>query len=329
MNNPTPFVSVIIPCRNEEKFIAKCLDSVISQTYPKEKMEVLVVDGASEDKTKEVVQKYSPFVKVLNSPQKFTPFSLNIGIKEAKGEIIVRLDSHATYENDYIEKCLKYMEEFKADNVGGVVKAVPADDGLFAKAIAISLTHFFGAGSSYFRTGAKEPKWVDTVFGGCYKKEVFEKIGFFNESLVRSQDLEFNLRLKKAGGKILLVPNIISYYYPKSRLSDFLKHNLVDGIWSVYPLKFVKTPFSVRHYVPLVFVSSLLISALLSLFIPLFKALFFLIFVAYFLTSLCIAYQISRKEKDFKYLALMPIVFAARHFAYGLGSLVGLTKLIE
>lgn len=306
-------VSIIIPCRNEEKYIGRCLDSIVLQDYPKENLEVLVVNGMSDDKTKEIAQNYSrqySFIKVLDNPNKFTPFGLNLGIKEAKGEIIMRMDAHAGYEKDYILKCLKYLKEYNADNVGGVMKTLPAKNTIIAKAIAIVLSNPFGTGGSYFRIGSKEPREVDTVFGGCYKKEVFEKIGLFNENLVRSQDLEFNLRLKKAGGKILLVPDIVSSYYPKSNLKDFFIHNFKDGIWAIYPLKFVKMPFKLRHYIPLIFVLTLPLSIW-----------------PYILLSLFFSIKIAIKEKDFRLFFLMPLAFAARHIGYGLGSILGLIKL--
>lgn len=324
-------VSIIIPCRNEEKYIGKCLDSIIQNQYPKDKLEVLVIDGNSEDKTREIVKNYTQghsFIKLLDNPKKFTPLALNIGVQAAKGEIIMRMDAHATYEKDYISKCLKYLQEYKVDNVGGVIKTLPGQETTWAKAIAISLSHLFGTGGSYFRTGAKESKEVDTVFGGCYKKEVFEKIGLFNENLIRSQDIEFNLRLKKAGGKILLVPDIVSYYYPKSNLKDFFWHNVKDGLWSIYPLKFVKVPFSFRHYIPLVFVLSLLITGLLGIFLPVFSQLFLFIIGLYVLLTFCFSIQISLREKDIRFLLFMPLAFVARHIGYGLGSMEGLIKLI-
>jgi len=250
-------VSVIIPCRNEEKFIKRCLESIFLQDFPKEKLEVLVIDGMSEDKTREIIKKYQKsysFIRILDNPKKITPSPLNVGIKNSKGEIVVRMDSHADYRKDYISKCVKYLKRYNADNVGGIIKTIPAENSIFAEAIAFSMSTVFGVGSSYFRTGVDNPRWVDTVFGGCYKKKVFKKIGLFNENLVRSQDMEFNLRLKRAGGKILLAPDIISYYYPKSDFQNFFFHNIGDGIWSVYPLKFVKMPFQLRHYIPLIFV---------------------------------------------------------------------------
>jgi len=306
-------VSIIIPCRNEERYIGKCLDSIVSQDFSKEILEVLVIDGMSEDKTKEIVAKYASkysFIKLLDNSKKFTPFGLNIGVKEAKGEIILRMDAHASYEKDYISKCVKYLNEFNADNVGGILKTLPAENTISAEAIALSLSHPFGVGTSYFRLGAKEPREVDTVFGGCYKREVFEKIGLFNENLKRSQDIEFNLRLKRTGGKILLVPDIISYYYPKSNLEDFFLHNFEDGTWAVLPLKFVKTPLKLRHYIPLIFVLTLPLS--IWPYIPI---------------SLFFSAQIAFCEKDLRLFFVMPLVFATRHFGYGLGSIFGLIKL--
>ncbi len=202
----------------------------------------------------------------MDNPQKFTPFGLNAGIKKAQGEFIVRMDAHADYPRDYVSKCLKYSKETGADNVGGVIKTLPAKSDIFAKSIAKVLSHPFGAAGSYFRLGSVNPRWVDTVFGGCYKKEVFEKIGLFNEKLIRSQDIEFNKRLKKAGGKIFLHPEITATYYPQSKLSDFFRHNFVDGMWTIYPLKFGVKIFSFRHLAPLFFVLGMLGSLILGIF---------------------------------------------------------------
>jgi len=319
-----PFVSIIIPCRNEEKFIGKCLDSIIAQDYPKDRLEVLVVDGMSEDGTREIVERYTDMslrarslachceqseaisardklrnlgiatslpalamtLKLLNNPKKVTPCALNIGIKNAKGEIILWMSAHSRYEKDYISKCVKYLKEYDADNVGGVMITLPRDNAFIGKAIATVLSHPFGVGNSVFRTGAKEPKWVDTVFGGCYKKEVFDKIGLFNESLVRSQDMEFNLRLKKTGGKILLAPDIVSYYYPKSNLKDFFIHNFENGSWVTYPLKFGIKAFSWRHLIPLFFILGLVGTGILGIFFSPLLWLFLFVLSSYLLVNL-------------------------------------------
>jgi len=324
-----PFVSIIIPSRNEAKFILPCLDSIINQDFPKEKLEVLVINGASEDKTADLIKEYAEkynFIKYLENPQKFTAFGLNIGIKKAQGEIIIRMDAHAGYQKDYISKCVKYLEESKADNVGGVMKTLPADNTLEARAIALCLSSFFGAAGAYFRTGSRKPRWVDTVFGGCYQRTIFAKVGYFNEKLKRSQDIEFNKRLIKAGGKILLAPEIISYYYPQATLSGFIKHNFTDGFWTIYPLKFGVRIFSLRHLPPLFFAAGLLGSLFLGFFFFWFKIPFVLIFSAYLWLNLFFSLKIALKE-NFKLFPFLFLAFFYRHFFYGLGSIYGLIRV--
>lgn len=326
-----PSLSIIIPCRDEEKYVERCLKSVVEQDYPKEDMEVLVVDGMSKDKTREIIKEnfsQYPFIRILENPDKFTPFGLNIGIREAKGEIIARMDAHATYEKDYLSKCVKYLKEREADNVGGIIKTLPGRETIMAKAIALCLSHPFGAGNSYFRIGSKEPQFVDTVFGGCYKREVFEKIGYFNEKMIRSQDLEFNLRLRGSGGKILLVPDIVSYYYAQPTLLGFLKHNFLDGIWITYPLKFGVQAFSWRHLTPLAFVTVLFLSYLIGHFSTFFRFLFYFFTIFYILVNLYASFRVSERQKDLGYIFIMPFVFAIRHFAYAAGSLLGLSKVL-
>jgi len=324
-----PFVSVVIPCRNEEKFIAQCLDSLIEQDFPKENLEVLVVDGTSEDRTREIVRSYSQkysFIKLLDNPKKFTPSGLNIGIKAARGKVIVRMDAHAGYGKDYISKCVHYLKETGADNVGGIIKTLPAENTLMARAVALVLSHFFGA-ASYFRLGSKKPRLADTVFGGCFKREVFDRVGLFDERMIRSQDIEFNKRLKRAGGKILLVPEIVAKYYPQTTLKGFFKHNFNDGFWIIYPLRFGIKFFSLRHLIPLFLVLAVLFSFLLGLFSFLGELLFILVFGGYLLLNLVFSFQIGWREG----LELFPslvLAFFSRHFGYGLGSLWALVRII-
>lgn len=331
MVNNLPFISIIIPCRNEEKFIARCLDSIISNDYPKDKLEILVVDGMSEDSTRKIVaghQKQHAHIKLLKNPKKITPCALNIGVSQAEGEIIMKMDAHATYEKDYISKCLRYLKKYKADNVGGILKILPSENTPVARGISLCLSSRFGAGNSYLKTGAREPIFTDSVAFGCYKREVFEKIGTYDERMARSQDFELNLRLKKAGGKILLVPNIVAHYYPKANFIDFFKHNFVDGFWVFYPLKFGKVVFSWRHLIPFFFVLGSIGVGVLSIFFPFFLWLLFFISILYLLFTMYFSIQIALNQKDLKYLFLMPIVFANRHISYGLGSIYGLLKVL-
>ena len=327
----SPFVTIILPCRNEEKFIGPCLDSIIANDYPKNNLEILVIDGMSDDKTREILKDYSQkynFIKIIDNPKKFIPLALNIGVKNAKGEFIVRMDAHSVYNKNYISKCIKYLKEYEVDNVGGIWKIMPSEKTLINKAIVLASSSFFGAGNAHYRTGySKGLKFVDTVFGGCYKKDVFKKIGLYNENLVRSEDMEFNLRLKKAGGKILLVPEIVTRYYPKSTLKEFFKHNFLDGIWTIYPLKFGLS-LKLRHYIPFVFIFSLIVPLTLSVFFKPMIYLFLFIIGLYLFTSLFFSISIAIKEKNFGFVFLLPLAFACRHFGYGLGSLIGFIKLI-
>ena len=328
------FVSIIIPCRNEEKYITQCLDSLLRQTYPKEKMEILVVDGASEDATAAIAQKFAhehPHIKVIENPKRIIPAAMNVGIAAAKGEIILKADAHASYEKEYVSRCVHYLQKYNADNVGGILTTLPGKDTTEAKAIAISLSHFFGVGTSPFRraSGTKEPQEVDTVAFGCYKKEVFEKIGLYNEQLVRSSDMELNIRLRQAGGKILLVQDIKAFYYADPTFLSFWKHNFRDGIWAVYPLKFTRTLFRFRHFIPLVFVSFLLSTFLLSFLSSLFLSIFLISLLIYMLESLIVSSLLSLKEKKLAFVYLLPIAFACRHIGYGFGSIAGIVKLFK
>jgi len=332
MNKRKNFVTIIIPCRNEEKFIGKCLGSIINNNYPKDNLEVLVVDGRSEDRTRNIIEEYvrnNPFMKLLDNPRKIVPSALNIGIKKAKGEVIVRMDAHATYERNYISKCVEYLKKYNVDNVGGTMITAPRRDTLIGRSIVHALTSHFGVGNSDFRTGISEPKFTDTVFGGCYHKELFSKIGYFDENLERSQDVEFNLRLKRAGGKTLLTPDIVAHYYVLSNFKTFFKYNFKNGFWATYPLRFVDhIPFSLRHMIPLAFILSLFGSAILAVFYLPFRWLFLVILILYFSTNIYFSAKIALKEKNLYYLCIMPVIFTILHINYGLGSLCGLIKAL-
>ncbi|MFQ5561447.1 MAG: glycosyltransferase family 2 protein [Nitrospinota bacterium] len=324
-------VSVIIPCRNEAEFIAGCLDSILANDYPTKKMEIFVVDGMSEDGTREIVGTYTQkhtHIKRLDNIQKITPVALNIGITQARGKFILWMSAHNHYDKRYISCCVESVTRYKADNVGGGIITVPRDCTVIGRATVEALSHSFGVGNSSFRTQLKEPKWVDTVFGGCYRKEVFDYVGLFNEKLARGQDMEFNLRLKKAGGRTLLVPDIVSYYYARSDLKSFLKHNWTNGVWAILPFAYSDVvPVSLRHVVPLFFVTSLLVSGFLSFAFTPFLGLFLFVAGAYLIVNLTASTQLAWKKRDVRYPFLMSAIFATLHFSYGLGALWGVVRL--
>jgi len=326
-----PLVSIIIPCRNEEKFIGGCLDSIISSDYPKDRLEVLVVDGMSEDGTRSILAGYTeeyPFIMLIENRRRITPCAFNIGIRNASGDAIMIMGMHATYERDYISKCVRYLEEYGVDNVGGVMVTVPRDESLAGKAIAKALSHRFGVGNSVFRTGAEKPVFVDTVFGGCYKKDVFRRVGMFNEALVKHQDMEFNCRLRAAGGRILLAPDIVCYYYARTDIRSFMAHNWGNGLSVVMSLQESRAvPLSLRHLVPMVFVSAIICSSAFSVLSIASAWLLLAVLGSYTLAALYHSVRISMKNRDLRLFPIMPAVFALLHISYGLGSLYGVARL--
>lgn len=328
-----PFVSIVIPCRNEAEFIRRCIDSVYAGTYARDRYEVLVVDGLSDDGTREELRELQgeyPSLRVLDNPARTTPHALNIGIRASRGEIIVRLDAHASVERDYVEQCVRALLASGADNVGGNMRTVPLEDTVVARAIATVLSHPMGVGGSTFRTNSTQPVWVDTVFGGCYPREVFEKVGLFNEGLRRGQDMEFNVRLRRAGGRILLVPQIVSYYYSRSSMPSFTRQNWNNGVWAILPfLHSDVPPVGPRHLVPMAFVSVVLALLLAAPFVPAAGWALAVVLGIYATVILAVAVIATlRRRLPPATVVVLPVAFANLHFVYGAGSVWGTLKLV-
>jgi glycosyltransferase involved in cell wall biosynthesis len=314
-------ISVLIPCRNEAQFIGRCLDSILGNSCPKESMEVLVIDGMSGDTTREIVERYASrhgFIKMLDNPAKIVPVALNIGIKKASGEIILRMDAHSIYDKEYISNCIKYLQEYQADNVGGVCITVPGKQDMLSTAIALGLSSRFGVGNSLFRVGVKGPRYVDTVPFGCYRREVFEKIGFFDEDLVRNQDDEFNARLIRNGGTILLHPAIKSYYNARTSLGKLWRMYYQYGYFKPLVAQKIGAIVTWRQLVPCFFVTAVAASAGLSLVYSAAAHLLLLTLGFYILANL--GFSLSTAFlKNIKLFFLLPAVYATLHFSYGLG----------
>jgi glycosyltransferase involved in cell wall biosynthesis len=321
-----PYVTVVVPCRNEEKHIARCLESLLANDYRKDQVEILVIDGMSADRTRAVLTEYQltwPLIRVLDNPQRLIPIAMNIGLRHARGQMILKIDAHSTYPKDYISKCVESLARNRADNAGGIARILSANESLTAKSIAVALAHPFASGNAYVKVGAKEPRWADSAAFGCWKKEVLEKIGGWNENLAGSSDMDLNARLKAAGGRILLDPEIQINYYADATFRSYWKHNLADGVWATYVLKFRSKAWAWRHWVPMAFLLSLLGSAALAFYRPVFGKLFLAILGCYVLASLAAAIQISVREKNINYLPFLPLAFGVRHFAHGIGALYG------
>lgn len=334
-----PFVSVVIPCRNEKSFISRCLDSLIANDYPQDKMEILVVDGNSQDGTRALIGQYAQnysFIRVLDNSNRAIQLALNKGINAARGEVIARVDAHSVYKYDYLSQCVKALYEYGADNVGGRWITVPRSDTLVGRAICLATSVVFGVGSAYYRLTRldadrpviDQPRWNISVPYFCCRREVFNRVGLFNEKLDYSEDLDFWLRLRKAGYKTLFMPTIECRYFMRTKWAEFLKHAFRNGLWVLLPLHWVpELSFSARHVTPLLFVLSLLVGSLAALAKNWGLVLLALILAPYFLGNLYYSIRLAVREKEPRYFFILPFIFLSLHLTYGIGSVVGLACL--
>jgi glycosyltransferase involved in cell wall biosynthesis len=323
-----PFVSIIIPCRNEERFISKCLDSIIANEYPKDQIEIIVVDGMSEDGTRAIVEGYAdryPFVGLLDNPLKITPTAMNIGIKNTRGEVIIRMDAHSEYPSHFISTCIECLDRTGADVVGGPVVTKPGAETLIARSIALATSHPFGVGNSKFRTSTKEG-YVDTVPFGAYRRDVFDKVGLFDERLERNQDNEFSSRIVKNSGKIYFTPVLATSYYNQSTLKGLLKQALRTGFWNLATININIAAFRWRHFIPFIFVTVLVLTGFLAVKYSLSQYAFLFLFVLYAGIAIICSLQIALRE-GMRYVCILPWVFFLYHVFYGLGTWVGLLKM--
>lgn len=325
-NIPYCNISIICPVYNEEKYILQCIETIISSDYPVQFMEVIFIDGNSSDKTREIIQKYKnkyDYIRILDNPNTTVPFALNKAIKESNGDLIIRIDAHSLYPKNYFSKLVYWSKKLNADNVGGICQTDVIYKTSTAMSIAQVMKDKFGVGNSLFRTGSTAIKEVDTVPFGCFKRDIFNKIGLFDERLTRNQDIEFNKRLKRNNGKIYLVPEITCTYIPRDNFKDFAKNRYLTGLWIINTSFYTGTlkNLGIRHFIPFLFVSSLICSILLSLIWPLFIIYFILTFGLY--SFILFSRSIIIKTNETSILKIF-FSFIILHFSYGCGSLVGL-----
>ena len=320
-------LSVICPIYNEEKHIAACLDSILRQDFPKEELEVLMVDGMSSDRTREIVQQYTeqyPFIFLLDNPKRIVPTGLNIGIQVAQGEVIIRLDAHTIYPDNYFSVLVEKLFALNADNVGGLCRTLPAKDTSVCEAIAAALSSPFGMGDSHFRIGTNKEMQVDTVPFGCFRREVFDKIGYFDEELVRNQDDEFNGRIIKFGGHIYLIPSIVIDYYGRDSIGKVSKMFYQYGLFKPLVNKKLGNPATVRQFFPFFFVLGLIIGFPLCFVNLFFRILYIAVLALYIFLA---AYFSIRQIKGLKRILLLMVTFFAIHVSYGWGYLRGVIKI--
>lgn len=322
-------VTIVIPCRNEVAFIERCLASVFAFPEIPGGYEVLVVDGMSTDGTREILARLSgehPALRVLDNPAHIVPTAMNIGIRAARGELIVRLDAHSEYPPDYLDRSVATSDQTGAELVGGVVVTLARDDSAQARLVQAISTHGFGVGNSDFRLGAK-PGPSDTVPYGCYRRDVFDRIGYFDERLRRSEDYELNRRLATAGGRIWLDPSMRIQYYNQATLRGLLRQATFTGTWNPWRWYIAPYCFTPRHTIPAIFVLILAITAILSPISIVARGGLAAILGIYIPLAIFSGCQQARRY-GWWMAPILPFLFLVYHICYGAGILNGVVRIL-
>jgi glycosyltransferase involved in cell wall biosynthesis len=327
MPDPCPFVTVIMPVRNEADFIARSLGAVLAQDYPAGRLEVLIADGMSSDATRTIIAAIAATypcisVRVLDNPAQIVASGLNRALAAARGVVIVRVDGHTIIAPDYVRRCVAALAARPAAAVGGRMTAVGQTP--FGRAVALATSTPFGVGGARFHYAARE-EWVDTVYMGAWPRAVFARLGGFDEEMVRNQDDEFSYRLRKAGGRILLSPRIQSRYYNRSTLRALARQYFQYGYWKVRVLQKHPRQMRPRQFAPPLLAAGLGGGALLARRGPGARRLWGAGAGCYALATLLASIWTARRA-GWAHLPRLPLVFATLHLSYGLGFLVGLAR---
>lgn len=323
-NGTKPLVSVLVPMRNEERHIEACLRSLAEQDYPRDRFEVLVIDGISSDRSRELAQRFAERgdidVRLLDNPAKKTAPGLNIGLVHARGEVIVRVDAHVEVSPDFLSESIAALQETKADAVGGPIESVA--EGLVGEAIALAMSSPFGVGNAHFRY-SREPRYTDTAAFAAYRRDVFERIGGFAEDIDYGEDDEFNYRLGDYGGRIFLTPRIRSVYHTRSSLPALFRQYRAYGRAKVQVLRRHPAQARLRQFVPASFVGALAGLSLASPFLRPPRRALPLVMCLYLVAAVAASLRIASR-RGWRYAPVLPLAFACLHVSYGLGFLESL-----
>ena len=325
-------VSIIIPCLEERDFIRGCLDSVRRfELPPQTDIEVFVVDGMSKDGTREIVTEMAGAdsrLRLIDNPGRIQSTALNRALRLAHGEFIIRLDAHSFYPSDYLLLCLETADRTGADNVGGLFITQARGEGYRAAVVQALTTHAFGVGDAGYRLDANEGP-ADTVPYGCFRREIFERVGAYDERLVRAQDYELNSRIRRAGGSVWRNPKIRVLYYQQPNLIRFLRKQIEkEAPYNAYLWYVAPYAFAWRHAITGIFAAGVLGGVALAPFVPLAKWAFAAAMVLYLLLGIGAAVQQSVRYRQPLHVITLPICFFLYHFLHGTGVLYGLARLV-
>jgi glycosyltransferase involved in cell wall biosynthesis len=323
----SPLVTVILPCRNEAGYIEDCLKSILAQELPDGDFEILVADGVSNDGTREFLERFSaenPKVRLLNNPGRIVSTGLNAALREACGEVIVRMDAHTVYAPDYIKQCLAVLRQTGADNVGGPMCTTATT--YKERAIRAVFHSPFAVGGARSHNPDYEG-YVDTVIYGCWRKSIFDRVGNFDEDLVRNQDDEHNLRISRNGGKIYQSPRIRSWYHVRDSFKAVLRQHMQYGYWKVLVIRNHHLPASIRHVIPAAFLATLGLLLFTGLFWRPALAAAIALAGAY-LFAVLLASLLTAARTEWKLLPTLPLAFCCFHLGYGYGFLRGIVDFV-
>ncbi|MBW8012032.1 MAG: glycosyltransferase family 2 protein [Chloroflexi bacterium] len=323
-----PYISLIMPIRNESAFIERGLLAIHNQDYPADRMEILIADGMSTDGSCDIINEFAArhpqlAIHIIDNPGKIVPTGINIAIRQVKGDIIVRVDGHCIIAEDYVRNCVEHLQNDGVDGVGGSMESVGETQR--ARAIAICVSSPFGVGNSAFRTISGTTKLVDTVPFPAYSSKIVKQAGFYDEELVRNQDDEYNYRIREMGGKILLADDVRSTYFSRYSYKGLWRQYYQYGYWKVRVMQKHPRQMLPRQFIPPTFVGSLLLTAFSAFITPQGLYALGLIVGAYTLVNLFFSIK-AAKRNGWKYFPLLLIVYSILHFSYGTGFLVGLVR---
>lgn len=322
-------VSFIIIAYNAEKFLNKSLESLKKQDYPHKNIEVILVDGMSSDNTKSLMEEFAKQnekdfnkILVLENKGRTLPKGWNVALKQATGEVVLRVDAHTFFDENFITNNVKEIENGE-NIVGGKCISVTQGDNWKEKLLLIAEESIFGCGIADFRR-KEEKEYVSTLAFAMYRKKVFDDVGPYNENLARTEDNEMHYRMKQKGYKFLLSPNIKSYRYARSDLKGMIKQKYGNGKWIGITLYFCPKCFSIYHFVPFLFVLGIIFSIIMACVgLPIFG---YLLLAAYLLFNIANIILITIKNKFSITYLLLPFIFLVLHCSYGIGTIVGIVK---
>jgi glycosyltransferase involved in cell wall biosynthesis len=321
-------VSIIVPCYNEEKTIAKLLDGLRTQQFPIDDLEVIIADGLSEDGTRRVIEAYQKEfpnlnIQVVDNVQKTIPSGLNAAIRAASGEIIIRLDAHSIPSADYIVRCVDHLQQGMAENVGGVWDIMPGSEDWIGRSIAAAASHPLGVGDAGYRYATK-PAYVDTVPFGAYRRTLLDKIGFYDETLLTNEDYELNVRIHQSGGRVYLDPSIRCVYFARPSLSGLAKQYARYGYWKAQMLRRYPSTIRWRQALPPLFVLGIILLILTAPFHPFFGYSLLTILAVYFGILLLTSIRLALQKRNGAFIMGVPLAVSVMHFCWGGGFLFNL-----